>query len=274
MENIIKLYPLPTAEIPLNGAYLAHNLREYGNTSGKPYVYANFIASLDGRIAIPHLSGRGFKVPEETSNERDWRLFQEVAAQADIIISSGRYLREWAEGRGQEILRVDDPGFADLREWRVSRGLPVQPDIAIISGSLDFPIPSVLTAEGRKVVVFTTDNPDPGRVKAIETQAGQVIVAGGKSVNGAILVQRLAEMGYRTIYSSAGPKILHLLASAGMLDRLYLTFANRLLGGQPFSSVLEGSLLEPPVAMRFHAVYLDPYALEGAGQLFVSYDRA
>lgn len=28
-------------------------------------------------------------VPKNTANERDWRLYQELAAQADLIISSG-----------------------------------------------------------------------------------------------------------------------------------------------------------------------------------------
>ena len=82
-------------------------------------------------------------VPKDTANERDWRLFQELAAQADLIISSGRYLRDWADGRAQEILQTDDPRFADLRQWRQDRGLSPQPDIAIISGSLNFPVPEM-----------------------------------------------------------------------------------------------------------------------------------
>jgi len=66
---------------------------------------------LDGRIAVPHPTRPGLTVPETIANDRDWRLFQELAAQADLIISSGRYLRDWADGRAQEILRVDDPKF-------------------------------------------------------------------------------------------------------------------------------------------------------------------
>lgn len=274
MDHIIKLYPLPAEEIPLPGAYLAHNLRQYAEKTGASFVYANFVVSLDGRIAIPHRSGRGLMVPKATANERDWRLFQELAAQADIIISSGRYLRDWAAGRAQEILQVDDPRFADLREWRAGLGLPVQPDIAILSASLHFPVPPVITAGGRKVVVFTSGQADLERVKEIESQAGQVIVAGEKGVDGELLVQTLAELGYRTIYSSAGPKILHLLTAGGVLDRLYLTYANRMLGGQPFSGVLEGPLLDPPVGLKIHSVYLDPHALAGLGQLFVSYNRS
>jgi riboflavin biosynthesis pyrimidine reductase len=273
MDTIQKLYPLPAQEIPLQGAYLSHDLRQYSESTNKPFIYANFVVSLDGRIAIPHPSGRGLTVPQATANARDWRLFQELAAQADLILSSGRYLREWAQGRAQEILRVDDPRFADLRQWRKARGLALLPDIAIISASLDFPIPPVLTAGGRKALFFTDAGSDPKRVEQIEAQAGQVIVAGESGVDGSLLVKHLARLGYHTVYSAAGPRILHLLAGKGVLDRLYLTYASRMLGGQPFSSILEGPTLTPALDLKIHHIYLDPQALDGSGQLFLSYDR-
>jgi riboflavin biosynthesis pyrimidine reductase len=273
-DTVRQLHPLPVAERALKGLYLSHNLRQHSEESGQAYVYGNFVNSIDGRIAIPHPSGQGLMVPKDIANERDWRMFQELAAQADLIISSGRYLRDWADGRAQEILQVDDPRFADLREWRQDRGLPPQPDIAIISGSLRFPIPDVLTAGGRRVVVFTTANPDRSRVAEIESRAGQVIVAGDKSVDGATMVQRMAELGYRTVYSASGPKVLHLLLAGGVLNRLYLTCANRLLGGRPFSSIVEGPLFETAVDLQINTIYLDPHALDGLGQLFVSYERA
>ena len=59
---------------------------------------------------------RGMTVPKATSNERDWRLFQELAVQADIIISSGRYLRDYAEGQTQEILSVYDLSLIQISE--------------------------------------------------------------------------------------------------------------------------------------------------------------
>ena len=129
MEGLVwQLYPFPTMERSLKGLYLAHNLRQVSTESGTPFVYSNFITSLDGRIAISHPTRSGLMVPKETANERDWRLYQELATQADIIISSGRYLRDWADGRAQEILQVDDPRFKDLRDWRSERGLPLHPE--------------------------------------------------------------------------------------------------------------------------------------------------
>ena len=143
-QSILQLYPLPVAERKLEGLYLSHDLRQYYLKSGRAFVYANFVTSIDGRIAVPRSNGNGLVVPKNIANKRDWRLFQELAAQADIIISSGRYLRDWAEGRVQEI-RVDfDLKMAILNNCRSERmatgalNLPPQPVIAIVSNSLQF----------------------------------------------------------------------------------------------------------------------------------------
>ncbi len=124
------------------------------------------------------------------------------------------------------------------------------------------------------MIVFTTANPDPERVEEIEAKAGQVIVAGEDSVAGDRMVEHMTDLGYQTIYSAAGPKVLHLLLAGGVLDRLYLTYANRLLGGQSFASIVEGTLFEPAVDMKLNSVYFDPHAPDGLGQLFVTYHRA
>ena len=272
-DYVIPLYPEPEGKRPLTNLYLDHNIRQKSQTSDHAFVYANFVVSLDGRIAIPHPSGQGLMVPQAIANERDWRLFQELAAQADLIISSGRYLRDWADGRAQEILQTDDPRFADLRHWREAQGLKPQPDIAIISGSLDFPIPEILTSNGRQVIVFTTANPEPTRVAEIEAQAGKVFVVGETSVDGQRLVQAMTELGHQTVYSAAGPRILHMLLAAGVLNRLYLTHASRILGGNPFASIVAGGVLDTAVNMKLHSLTLDPTGLDGLGQLYLSYNH-
>ena len=272
MNGVLQLYPPPTQNLPLNGLYLSQNLQHFAETTGKPFVYTNYVVSLDGRIAIPHPAKPGMTVPKAIANNRDWRLFQELAVQADVLLTSGRYLRDYAENRAQEILNIyDNPDFADLAEWRTGRNLPPYPALAVISASLDFPIPPALAE--RTVFVFTVQSADPGRIYKLEQQAGKVIVAGKTSVDGKQMVSALSEMGYHTIYNATGPKVMHMLLEAGALNRLYLTHASRILGGDPFSSIVEGDLLQSPVDFKLNTVYFDPQGLEGLGQLFVSYDR-
>jgi riboflavin biosynthesis pyrimidine reductase len=273
MNDLTQLFPEPIQKIALKGAYLAHDVRQYAENPDRAFVYTNFVASIDGRIAIPRENGKGLRVPPSIANDRDWRLFQELGAQADVIISSSRYLRDWADGQAQEILQVDDPEFADLREWRAAHGLSPQADIAVLSHKLDFPIPEELTANGRKAIIFTTAHTDPKQIKAIESDSVQVIVAGEDDVDGAQMIAQLSGLGYRTVYSGAGPQIMHLLLKGNVLNRLYLTQANRLLGGQPFTSIVEGELFDPPVNLKLNTIYLDAVGLDGLGQLFVSYDR-
>lgn len=273
-DTILQLYPTPAREVALKGLYLAHELRGEHEALGRPFVYTNYVTSIDGRIAIPRPQGKGMMVPKETSNDRDWRLFQELAVQADCVISSGRYLRDYVEGKAQEILRVyDEPRFADLGHWREARGLPPYPALVIISGSLDFPIPPFLTQEGRQVVVITHGAADPARVARLEGEGARVVVAGESEVRGQAAIDAMGELGYQTIYMATGPRVHHLLLADNALDRLYTTVAHRLLGGQPFSSIVEGDVLQPAVGLRLHTLYFDPHALDGLGQQFVCYAR-
>lgn len=273
-DKILQLFPAPSHEVSLRGLYLEHDLRAHAEGLDRVFVCANFVGSLDGRIAVPDPSGKGVALAEAITNPRDWRLFQELAVQADILITSGRYLREYAKGAKQEILQIyDDPQFEDLRNWRLSRGVSPQPDLAVISSRLDFDVPPALLEGDRSLLVFTTKSADPDQIQHLKAQGAKVLFAGEESVDGQELCAHMTELGYRTAYSGAGPKVLHLLASSGVLDRLYLTFVNRLLGGDPYASILEGPLLDPPLDLQLNTLYFDPYGIEGLGQLFASYDR-
>ena len=137
-DKIFQLYPGPRQEMSIINLYLHHPLHKITVDEGEVFIYSNFITSLDGRIAIPDASDHSLTVPAQIANPRDWRLVQELTAHADLLITSGRYLREYAEGGGQKILHVyDDPRFSDLKEWRLEAGLKPWPDIAVISNHLD-----------------------------------------------------------------------------------------------------------------------------------------
>lgn len=272
-NTILQLYPTPSREVSLHGLYLSHDVRQHGERLGRAFIYSNYIVSLDGRIAIPR-EGGGMEVPKATANERDWRLFQELAIQADIIITSGRYLRDYAKGQVQEILAVyDKPEFADLSAWRADRGLSPQPDLVVVSGSLDFPIPHVLIEQQRRVIVMTNGRADKDRIAELRSQAGEVVIAGDEAVEGQAMADGLSALGYRTVFMGTGPQVHRMLLAGNVVDRFYLTFANRFLGAAPFSSVVEGELLPAPVGVTLNTAYQDPYALDGLGQLLLSYDR-
>ena len=57
--SIQQLYPTADSALPLKGLYLRHDLRAEAAKLDRPFVFSNFIVSLDGRIATPKTDGSG-----------------------------------------------------------------------------------------------------------------------------------------------------------------------------------------------------------------------
>lgn len=264
--NVTQLYPPTTGSLPLKGLHLRERLPAR-------LLYSNFVTSLDGRIAIARAGRQTHEVPKETSNPRDWRLYQELAAQADVLIISARFFRQMQNDEAQDTLPIG-PKYGDLRQWRIDQGLSAQPDIAVVSGSLDLPLITLAgVAKHRRVRVLTGTQAPAGRKAALRDAGIDVIEAGsGARVEGKLLRHALEALGAQRIYSIAGPQVLYTLLTDQVLDRLYLTVAGRLLGGTEFDTLCMGPTLEPAPKLRLASLYLDPEAPAGAGQLLATYD--
>ena len=268
--DLIRLYPDPGAPEPLHGLYLHSGLRE--SALAGPLVYTNFITSIDGRIALTKADGR-HQVPKTLANARDWRLFQELAALADILITSGHHIRDIAQGKSQAGLPVSiEPAYEDLLAFRRERGLSPQPALAIVSASLDIPLASLPEPTQREVVIITGGRSDAQRQRALAKAGYGVIAVGdGERVDGAQLVAALAELNYRVMYSIGGPQLCHTLLASSQLHRLYVTSAHRLLGGTAFDTLAWGPAFATPPNFELQTLYLDPAGLDGAGQSFAHY---
>jgi hypothetical protein len=66
--------------------------------------------------------------------------------------------------------------------------------------------------------------------------------------------------------------VFYTLVRAGVLQRLYLTLAQRILGGEDFDSLTWGSELQPAPQLRLRSLFYDAYAPDDAGQLLACYD--
>lgn len=272
-ESVLRLFPGPGGPAPLRGLYLDESLRPSG-TAVRPFVYASFIASLDGRISLPDPKTKVRKVPRAIANPRDWRLVQELAASADVLVTTGRYIRDLAAGVAQDNLPVSDkPEFADLLEWRRARGLAPQPAVAIVTSSLDVPIPEALLHSGRRIYIATGAAADTSRIAALTAQGVRVLKAGtGSQVEGRALVKALAREGFGNIDMTAGSVLLNALLNAGVLDRLYLTQACRILGGRSFETLHTGEELNPPADFKLHSLFYDAGENGAVEQLFSVFD--
>jgi riboflavin biosynthesis pyrimidine reductase len=273
-KKLLRLFPAPTESVALRGLYLGLNLHRRGQPH-RPWIYANFLSSLDGRIALEDETGVPY-LPKSLTTADDFRLFLELHAQADCLITHGGYLRSLHEGRLGNILQVGDhPLGDDLPAWRASQGLPAQPAIVIASRSLDFPIPQSLLSHGQEVYIATGQDADPAKVQAWERRGFEVIRAGaGAEVNGAVLANRLSSRGYRTLYLIAGPMMLDTMVREGRLSALFQTLSLQLLGGEAFRSMVPGPILGEAGRMRMVSLYHDANAGEGLGQWFARFDLA
>ena len=225
----------------------------------KPFVYANFVTSLDGRIALHDSQIDEAYVPDALTNPTDFRLFLELQAQADCLITHGGYCRDLAAGKLGNILQVGvQTGAEDLAQWRVEQGLQAQPDIVIASASLDFPIPDFLDIREQKVIIATGEQADRRRAEQWQKAGYQVLRTGKQQhTEGKALIRALAKAGYQSVYLAAGPRMLETMLHQQQLSMLYLTQSHQFLGGDCFHTPIPGNTGGPFGRLELQSLYLD-----------------
>jgi len=265
--TVTPLYPQPGTARPVRGLYLDERLHELGNGAA-PLVYASFVSSLDGRIAL--VDPAGGNALEGLTSANDFRLFQELQAQADCMITHGGYLRALEQQRLGNVLQIN---AEDLLDWREQNGLPPQPAIVVASGTLDFPLHASIAKHRQPLYIATGRRADSMRVKAWREQGCEVMIAGeDKLAEGAALVHALGELGYQSLYLLAGPKMLETMLRDRQLARLFLTLKHRLLGGTPFHSLIEGPQLGDSGTLALRNLYYDPGEATDSGQWFSQFE--
>jgi riboflavin biosynthesis pyrimidine reductase len=219
--------------LPLEGLYLKQDLLRISERLRRAFVYTNYVSDVDDIIAIKDENG-DFQIPKAIKNPFDWLFFQELEAQADVIITSTSYLRRFSASSKatQNILSEFEPGstFENFGNWRLLHGFKTRsPHIAIVARSLDFKIPDVQKLGNRKAVVFTTDSiAGSWQARTMKGDGIPVVGCGMKGVKGKVMIEYLAaKMGYRTIEMTTGPAVLKILLDADVLDRIYVSQVQR-----------------------------------------------
>lgn len=265
--TVLQLFPGHQVN-QLHGLYLNLNLQRKAEADDL-LIYSNYIASLDGRISQEADGLCGRQVPDSIINKRDWRLYQELAAQSDVVIASARYFRQLAQGCAQDLLPIGaEPEYADLLAWRKKAGLKPQPDVAVISNSLDIPVESLKSLKNRRVLIFTGSGADRSSINRLEATGAELLIISEPEVRGQLLKSTLIEQGYRSAYMIAGPQVHRMLLADQVLDYLFLTIRLRLIGGENFDTIMAGDI-EGVADMQLCALYLDQS--ETAAQLFAQF---
>ncbi len=275
-----QIYPQCDVSRPLEGTYLDLNLHQQAK-AGDIYIYANYISSLDGRIALYDEDLGEYTVPKSIANGRDWRLYQELAGQADIMLTSARYFRQLEKGKAQDLLPVGSgEKYADIKHWREEQGLKAQPDVMILSNSLDIPLAALEKVQDRKVMVCTGST-DQAKIQRL-AQAGVRVIRAMPSmdetlqdpstsprgyslasqftlslgVTGAFVRQSLIDLNYRSAYLIAGPQVHATFIQDACVDALFLTTHFTLLGGTKVSGLVDADLPKAQ-SLKLITSYLD-----------------
>ncbi len=270
LEELLKLYPLCGQQHKLKNLYLAHRVDTLGSSTD-PFIYANFLSSLDGRIAIEDRAQNvPAYIPKYITTVSDFKLFMELHAQADCLITHGGYMRALSDKRLGNVLQVKS---SELVEWRCNNGLKPQPAVIIASASLDFPLHPSLHEHQQDCFIATGKNADIERMRYWQNQGLKILKAGeDKMVQGAALIQQLKKLEYKSIYLIAGPRMLDTMIREKQLSRLYLTITHQLIGGLDFRTLLTGPQLSDEGNMKLKSLYYESDSSSGSGQFFMYFD--
>jgi riboflavin biosynthesis pyrimidine reductase len=179
----------------------------------RPWVLANFVASLDGSIAV---DGRAAPLSSPT----DRAVFRLLRAVADVILVGAGTAR--TEGYGP--VRLDDRGNA----LRGDRPAPV---LAIVTHRLELDFDAPLFHADLPITVVTRTDADPARLERA-SEVADVVTAGVGAVDLAGALRQLRGRGVETVTCEGGPHLLRDLLAADLLDELCLTISP-MVGGDP-----------------------------------------
>jgi len=210
----------------------------YGGDFGlaRPELYANFVASADGVVALPGGGDSGHIVSGD--DEPDRFIMGLLRASADgVLIGAGTF--RTAVGELWHPEAVYPRAAESYVELRKKRGLPPHPRLVVVTGTghLDTGQPAC-----RDCLILTTPQGEK-RLRGTLPDGARVAVLGEHRIGGRAMVDFLHAQGLQTILVEGGPTLAGQLFQEGLIDELFLTSSPRLFGrflGDQRKSLVEG----------------------------------
>jgi riboflavin biosynthesis pyrimidine reductase len=202
----------------------------YGGPLGftEPRVYANFVSSLDGVVAIPGVLQSNRLIA--AASEADRFVMGLLRACADAVLVGAGTIS--AAPRTRWTAEHAYPPAAELyARLRRQRDRPPQPTLAVLSGSgsIDAGHPGLA---GRTLIL--TSGPGAARLgRRLPRSATIVPIGCTPALEPAAAVQALRAGGHELILCEGGPTVLGSLLAARFVDELFLTISPLLAGRAP-----------------------------------------
>ena len=264
LEVLFEAEALPAVDLPRQ----LHEL--YGGSLGfgEQRLFANFVSTIDGVVAIPSIPQSNALVSGDS--EADRFVMGLLRAFADVVLIGAGTLASSPEGTWLPD-RVYPPGARAFAELRRALGKSEKPEIAILTGHGSIG-PTHPVLESGAVVLTSTSGAERLRDKV--PRASTIVSLGDETaIDPHRTIDALHEQGHRLILSEAGPHTFGSLAGAGLVDELFLTVSPLLAGDRGHRSrfgLAESVELMPPavrerlLGVRRHGDHLFlRYELEG-----------
>ena len=193
---------------------------------GHPSLYANFVASVDGVVALPVGGDSGHLVSGDDEPDRFIMGLLRAAADA-VLIGAGTFRTAVGDLWHPETVYPAAAGsYAELRR---RLGLRLHPVLVVVtaSGHLDTTQPAL-----RDSVILTTPQGE-GRLQGNLPEGARVAVLGAQPFSGRAVLDHLHARGLNTILAEGGPTLVGALLAEGVVDELFLTSSPRLFGRYP-----------------------------------------
>ena len=239
LEPLFEVPRLPTFDLPEELAAV------YGGAVGfpEPRLYANFVASVDGVVALPTLLESSHLIA--AGSEHDRFVMGLLRACADAILIGAGTLHGSPRTRWTAE-HAYPPAALLYAELRRRRGRPPQPTLAVLSGSgrIDPQHPGL----GERSLVLTSEQGAAQLGRRLPRSAAIASIGDQSPLDPAVAVETLRAGGHQLILCEGGPLLFGELVDAGLVDELFMTLSPILAGHGGASgrlSLLEGAELLP-----------------------------
>ncbi|MGZ4789518.1 MAG: RibD family protein [Terriglobales bacterium] len=191
----------------------------------RPWIYSNFVQSLDGIVSLRGKYGSGSAIAQ---SEEDRWLMDALRAHTDALIMGINSLVEeryymGGHGRGP-VFKIADPEMLKLRE-RLGRGR--QKNI-FLTNSATIRLCEYRVFDGELVDAYVvTTRAGADRLRAQRHPTVKIIEAGEwPRLDLALAIRKIhQELGVRYLLCEGGPTLYGSMARAGLIDEKFVTVA-------------------------------------------------
>ena len=192
----------------------------------RPYVYSNFVTTLDGMVTFGIEGESEGRVVSMKSQDDQW-LMALLRASADaVIVGAGTLRAEKSHTWTVDALKSVAP--APFVDWRRASGRLPQPLQCFVTASGNVDKNALVFRDGDlEKVIFTTEH----GAKELGDIPAEIVVSQCNQVDLSAAMRFLREeKGVRNLLTEGGPRLYGELLSAGLVDESFQTLSPQMAG--------------------------------------------